>query len=190
MMQPGDWRHALPRGRTQGISTIGTRLLHGILLGIVSLAAGCATGRIVGETYRDPEAGFQVRLPPAGWQPRTLDGATLSFVAPELRAGMALRVDCRTAEPGELPWVARHLFFGLQNTQVQGRETIRLHDATAVRTRLRARQDDQPVEVEGVTFRRAGCLYDFIYVAPPAPFPQGRADFEAFVQSWTPLAGR
>lgn len=180
----------MPRGRTQGISSIGTRLLHGILLGIVSLAAGCATGRIIGETYRDPEAGFQVRLPPAGWQPRSLDGATLSFAAPELRAGMALRVDCRTAEPGELPWVARHLFFGLQNTQAQGRETVRLHDATAVKTRLRAWLDDQPVEVEGVTFRRAGCLYDFIYVAPPGVFPQGRADFEAFVQSWTPLAGR
>jgi hypothetical protein len=180
----------LLRGRTQGISIIGTWLLHGILLGIASLAAGCATGRIVGETYRDPEAGFQVRRPPAAWQPQTLDGAVLSYVLPELRAGLALRVDCRTAEPGELPWVARHLFFGLQNTQVQGRETVRLHDAAAVQTRLRARLDDQPVEVEGVTFRRAGCLYDFIYVAPPVAFPQGRADFEAFVQSWTPLAGR
>jgi hypothetical protein len=174
MMTLSDWRHVLPRGRAQGIRTIGTWLLGGILLGIASLAAGCATGRIAGETYRDPEAGFQVRLPPAAWQPRTLDAAALSFVSPELRAGMALRVDCRTAEPGELPWVARHLFFGLQNTQVQGRDRL----------------DDQPVEVEGVTFRRAGCLYDFIYVAPPAAFPQGRADFEAFVQSWTPLAGR
>lgn len=180
----------MPRGRSQGIRTVGTRLFHGILLAIVSLAAGCATGQIVGETYRDLEAGFQVRLPPAAWRPRTLDGATLSFGAPAWRAGMALRVDCRTAEPGELPWVARHLFFGLQDTQVQGRETVRLHDATAVQTRLRARLDDQPVEVEGVTFRRAGCLYDFIYVAPPAVFPQGQADFEAFVQSWTPLAGR
>jgi hypothetical protein len=158
------------------------------LLGIVSLAVGCATGRIVGETYRDPEAGFQVRLPPASWQPRPLDEAALSFASPELLAGMALLVDCRMPERGELPWVARHLFFGLQDRQVQGRETVRLHDAPAVRTHLRARLDDKPVEVEGVTFRRAGCLYDFVYVAPPAAFPQGRADFEAFVESWRPLA--
>jgi len=159
-------------------------------VGIVSVAAGCATGRIVAETYRDPENGFQVRLPPVVWQLRSLDGAALSFASPELQAGMALRVDCRTAEPGGLPWVARHLFFGLQDMHIQGRETVRLHDAMAVQTRVRARLDDRPVEVEGVTFRRAGCLFDFIYVAPPAAFPQGRADFEAFVQSWTPLAER
>jgi len=103
---------------------------------------------------------------------------------------MALQVHCRSAEPGELPWVARHLFFGLRDADIQNRDTIRVLDATAVRTHLRARLDDQPVEVEGVTFRHAGCLYDFTYVAPPSIFPQGRADFEAFVRSWTPLAER
>jgi len=41
-----------------------------------------------------------------------------------------------------------------------------------------------------VTFRRARCLYDFIYVAPPAAFPQGHPDFDAFVQSWAPLSER
>lgn len=180
----------MSRRRTLEIRTIGLWLLTGFLLGIVSIATGCAAGRIVGDTYRDPESGFQVRLPSAAWHLQALDGAALSFASPELRAGMALRADCNTPEPGELPWVARHLFFGLQDTQIQRRETIRLHDAIAVQTLLRARLDDQPVEVEGVTFRRAGCLYDFIYVAPPAAFPQGRADFETFVQSWTPLAER
>jgi hypothetical protein len=190
MVKLRDWSRALSRGRSQGIRTVAAWLLGGILLGIVSLAAGCATGRIVGGMYRDPEAGFQVRLPRAVWQLQSMDGAALSFASAELQAGMALRVDCHTPESGGLPWVARHLFFGLQDMQIRGRETVRLHDAMAVQTRVRARLDDRPVEVEGVTFRRAGCLYDFIYVAPPAVFPQGRADFEAFVQSWSPLAER
>jgi hypothetical protein len=178
----------LCRRRIQGIRTVGTCVLGGILLGILSLAAGCATGQIVGDMYRDSENGFQVRLPPPPWQLRSLDGATLSFLSPEYRAGMALRVDCGRTEQGELPWVARHLFFGLQNADILGQDTIRVLDATAVRTRLRARLDDQPVEVEGVTFRRSGCLYDFTYVAPPNIFPQSRTDFEAFVQSCSPLA--
>lgn len=181
---------AVGRGRTHGIRIVGTWLWGGLLLGIVSLAPGCAAGRIVGDTFRDPENGFQVRLPPGPWRLQSLDGATLSFVSPALRAGMALRVDCSSPEPGELPWVARHLFFGLQETHIQGSETVRLGDAMAVRTRLRARLDGTPVEVEGVTFRRSGCLYDFIYVAPPATFPQGRPDFETFVQSWMPLSER
>lgn len=157
---------------------------------MVALAAGCATGRIVGDTYRDSRAGFQVHLPRAGWQLRSLDGAALSFASPDLRAGMALRVDCNSPEAGPLPWVARHLFFGLQDARILGQQTVRLHGVAAAETRLRARLDRMPVEVEGVTFRRSGCLYDFIYVAPPATFPQGRADFESFVQSWTPLQER
>jgi hypothetical protein len=173
-----------------GIRISATWLLGGILLAIASLGTGCATGRIVGDTYRDAGRGFQVQLPPAPWQPRPLDGAVLSFVSPELRAGMALQADCLGGEPGELPWVARHLFFGLQDADIQGQETIQVLDAAAVRTRVRAHLDDQPVEVEGVTFRRTGCLYDFTYVAPPPVFPQGRADFEAFVQSWRPLGER
>ena len=172
------------------IRTVGAWCLRGIVLGIVLLLAGCATARIVGDTYRDPERGFQVRLPPAPWQVQTLDGAAVSLVAPDLRAGMALNVDCPGGEPGELSWVARHLFFGLQDADIQESDTIRVLDITAVRTHVRARLDNQPIEVEGVTFRRAGCLYDFIYTAPPAAFPQGRTDFEAFVQSWTPLTER
>lgn len=55
----------------------------------------------------------------------------------------------------------------------------------------------------GALFLSAGCAtgritaetyrdsdYDFIYVAPPAAFPQGRPDFEAFVNSWTPFTER
>jgi len=169
---------------------VGTWLVRGIVLGVLCFSAGCATGRIVGDIYRDPGRGFQVRLPPAPWRLQPQDGAGVSFVSPEIRAGMALHVDCHGGEPGELPWVARHLFFGLQDTDLQGLDTVQVFDTEAVRTRVRARLDDQPVEVEGVTFRRAGCLYDFAYVAPPTIFPEGRADFEAFVQSWSPLAER
>lgn len=176
--------------RTLRIPTLRRWLLGGLLLATLSLAAGCATARVVGDTYQDLKNGFEVRLPPPGWLPRPLDGAALSFAAAELGAAMALLVDCHTPEPGELPWVARHLFFGLEDKRIQERDTVRLHGTIAVRTRLHARLDDAPMEVEGVTFRRAGCLYDFIYAATPAAFPEGRPVFEAFVESWAPLPER
>ncbi len=160
------------------------------MAGVLCLGIGCAAGRVVNGTYQDSERGYQVRLPVAPWLPRPMDGATLSFESPELRAAMALLVDCRAPEVGELPWVARHLFFGLREKQIQAQEFFRRHDADGVRTRLQARLDGATVEVEGITYRRAGCLYDFIYVAPPTNFPLGRPDFEAFVESWAPLAAR
>ncbi len=42
-------------------------------------------------------------------------------------------------------------------------------------------------EVEGVTARRGDCLYDFMYVAPPATFAEGQTDLQAFLESWSPL---
>ncbi len=172
------------------IGRLATCWLGALLLGALSLVSACAAGRTAGEVYQDHRNGFQVRLPREAWLPTPLDGAALSFGSPELGAAMGLLVECRTAEPGDLPGVARHLFFGLAEKQIQEREDVRLHDASGVRTRLRARLDGAPVEVEGVTIRRAGCLYDFMYAAPPAAFPKGRPDFEAFVQSWAPLSER
>ncbi|HSB70016.1 MAG TPA: hypothetical protein VLT62_11840 [Candidatus Methylomirabilis sp.] len=151
------------------------------------LLVGCATGRIVDGTYRDPALGYEVRLPPSPWVLAPLDGAVLSFKAPALRAAMALDVECRNPEPGELPWVARHLFFGLRDERPQEREVIHVSGAEAIRSRLLATLDGVPVEVEGVTARRGGCLYDFMYAAPPTEFSRGRPDFLTFVNSWIPL---
>jgi hypothetical protein len=139
--------------------------------------------------YRDSAQKFQVRVPPAPWASRPLDGAAVSVELPDRHTGMALLADCQSPEPGELPWVARHLFFGLQERRLQDRQAVRLHDTPGVRTRVSATLDGQPVLVEGLTLRRAGCLYDFIYVAPPDVFPHRRDDFEAFVDSWAPLVG-
>ena len=181
-------RGVLPE-KGRGIPPIRMRRLGGILVGLVLLTTGCATGRIVGDMYRDSVHGFQVRLPPSPWHPMSLEGAAVAFASPALEAGMAFRADCCAPEAGDLSSVSRHLFFGLQGTEVQSHETFSLHGTTAMETRVRARLNDRPVDVDGVTFRRAGCLYDFMYVAPPAAFQQGRPDFEAFVQSWTPIEG-
>jgi hypothetical protein len=100
---------------------------------------------------------------------------------------MALLAECKEPEAGELRGVGRHLYFGLQDKQVQAQEPVQLQGVPGLRTRLSATLDGRPVEVEGITLRHAGCLLDFLYVAPPAAFPGGRGDFETFVDSWTPL---
>ncbi len=160
-----------------------------LLLALIWTAA-CAGGSVRDGTYRDADHRFSVRLPPARWQPASVEGATLAFRAPDLDAGMGLRADCNGPEPGPLPWVARHLFFGLTDKQFHAGEQTARTDAGAVRTRLRARLDGRPVEVDAVTLRSQSCLYDFMYVAPPDRFEAGRPDFDAFVQSWSPGPAR
>jgi hypothetical protein len=156
-------------------------------LGLLLLSA-CAAGPIGEGMYRDPRDRFTIQRPPTRWQPLPVEGAAFAFRSPELAAVIGLRVDCSNPEPGPLPAVARHLFFGLSQAEIETREPVVLSGASGMRTRLRARLDDRPVEVDGITVRLQGCLYDFMYVAPPDRFERGRADFDAFVASWTPRA--
>jgi len=158
-----------------------------MLLAGLALSA-CAAGSVRDGTYRDPQNRFTVSLPPARWQPVSLDGAGLAFRAPALGAGIGLRADCHSPESGPLPAVARHLFFGLIDKQIEAHEFVSVADAHGVRTRLNARLDDRPVTVDGVTVRRGPCLYDFVFVAPPEHFENARPDFDAFLRSWTPSA--
>lgn len=162
-------------------------LLLALLLGA---AGACAAPRVTDGVYRDPDGRFQIRLPAAGWHPAGLEGAALALRSPELGAAMALLAECERPESGELPWVARHLFWGLRETRVRERRRVELRGIPALQTRLAARLDGIPVEVEGLTLRHAGCLVDFAYVAPPATFARGQGDFRAFVESWMAPAGR
>jgi len=141
-----------------------------------------------GGLYRDSARGFEVRLPSAPWTVYSLPGATLSLRNLDRGAAVALLAECKVPERGDLRWVGRHLYFGLQDKQVQAQEELQLHGLPGLRTRLSATLDGRPVEVEGITLRHAGCLFDFAYVAPPAGFGGGLGDFRSFVESWTPLA--
>ena len=180
------WRAGRARhGRTRRIPIFTAWQRAALTIASLLTVSACATGTIRDGMYRDPQGRFTVRVPPARWQPVSLAGAALSFRAPDLDAGIVLRVDCSGSESGPLPSVARHLFFGLQDKRVDGREPIAVSDASGVRTRLRARLDDRPVEVDGVTVQRGECLYDLMYVAPPRRFEEGRRDFDAFIGSWT-----
>ena len=175
--------------RSQRIRTFVRSRLAGLALVIGAFGAGCATTPVVGALFRDTAQGFEVRLPDAPWSVHPLPGAKLALRNLDRGAAMALLTECKAAEAGELPGVGRHLYFGLQDKQVQGQEPVQLQGVPGLQTRLSATLDGRPVEVEGITLRHAGCLLDFVYVAPPAAFPGGRGEFQAFVDSWRPLTG-
>jgi hypothetical protein len=150
--------------------------------------AGCAGSRLVGGVFQAAENRYAIRPPGNPWVPLSQEADRLAFQTPEGRATIALLQDCESPERGELGWVARHLFFGLRERETQARETIEVAGIRGVRTQLAARLEDAPVEVEAVTLRHGGCLYDFVYVADPDVFAAARPAFEAFVGSWMPRA--
>jgi hypothetical protein len=141
---------------------------------------------MLGGVFHAGEHRYRIRPPGAPWETISSDQDRLAFRRPDGRAAMALLRDCDEPEPGALPWVARHLFFGLRDRDVQRQERTALGGRPAVRTRLTARLEGAPVVVEAVTLRHAGCLYDFVCVAHPEAFGAARAEFAAFLESWVP----
>jgi hypothetical protein len=143
---------------------------------------------MVGGVFHAAENRYEIRPPENPWVPLSREAERLAFQSPDGRATIALFQDCEQPERGELAWVARHLFFGLRERRTREREAAEVAGVRGLRTRLEARLDDSPVEVEAVTLRHGGCLYDFVYVADPEVFATARPEFEAFLGSWMPLA--
>ncbi len=49
---------------------------------------------------------------------------------------------------------------------------------------IRGRRDGADVTVEAVVLKGERCVHDFLYVAPPGEFENGRQDFRLFVESF------
>ncbi len=157
------------------------------LAAALTLALGaCAGRRIVDGVYRAP-SGYRVTVPGAAWE-----------VAPDSRADLELRH--RTAPVGMLanavcdPAVARrgwdvlaqHLLIGMRDREVVEAGEAPVNGRVASHRVLegRMRQTDDRVRIESYTLKGDRCVYDLLYVAPPAAFDAWRGDFQRFVESF------
>lgn len=161
-----------------------------VVLGLILLATGCATGRITGDSYVDEFKGFRMPLPPRDWQPVPVEGADIAFRRTGGAGTMGVHADCRDPEAGPLRAVARHLFFGLRALRILEQQPLSVDRTEALRTVIIGELRGEPVQVESVEIRRPGCLYDLILTAPPAEFAADRPAFERLVGGWTLLPRR
>ena len=102
-------------------------------------------------------------------------------------AGMAINAVCDDAASRRPAGVlARQLHIGLRDRRTIERTTVEVAGRSASRTLLEGRLESEStrVRVESLSMTDARCLYDFLYVAPPAAFEATRGDFTTFVDSF------
>jgi len=149
--------------------------------------AGCAsgdTGRVANGTFSSTK-GYQVRLPPAGWNVTTNPTADLELRRTAPSGAMLVDASCGGAEiDRSLPVLARHLTIGLTNRQTVESDTWTIGTLPAAHRVIRGRRDGADVMVEAVVLKGERCVHDFLYVAPPADFEIGRHDFRRLVESF------
>lgn len=131
--------------------------------------------------------GYRVALPVGREWEVVPDGrADLELRRPASRVGILANATCEGKPPARpLAVLARHLTFGLQGREVLEQSELTLAGHPAVRVLLKGRLDGAPVEVAAYVVKGERCVYDLVYVAPPAEFAGGRAAFDAFLSSFS-----
>jgi len=149
------------------------------------LVSGCAVKRIENGVYHSSK-GYRVAIPKAEWS--LVDGgpADLALRHHGSSAGMAVNAVCAGAAPRRAADVlARQLHIGLRDRRTIERATTEVAGRPASRVVVEGRlEDSASVRIESLSMRDERCLYDFLYVAPPAAFEAARADFSTFVDSF------
>ena len=156
-------------------------------LAALTLALGaCAGRRLVDGVYRAP-AGYRVTVPGVAWEVAAASRADLELRHRSAPAGMLANAVCDPAVTRR-GWdvLAQHLLIGMRDREVVEAGEAPVNGRVASHRVLegRMRQSDDRVRIESYTLKGERCVYDLLYVAPPAAFEAWRGDFRRFVESF------
>ena len=153
-------------------------------LGLGLLLAGCSASRIENGTFTSAK-GYQVGLPRDGWRVEPGETADLQLRRTAPPGAMLVDATCGGVElERPITVLARHLTFGLTNRQTVESDTWTVGGRPAAHRVVRGRRDGAEVAVEAVVLKGERCVHDFLYVARPGEFEDGRRDFRVLVESF------
>jgi hypothetical protein len=156
------------------------------MLSAVLLVSGCAVKRLENGVYHSSK-GYRVTIPGHEWVPFDESPADLELRHRGSPAGMAVHAVCEGAAPRRgTDVLGRQLLIGLRDRAVLERGSIEIAGRPASRAVLDGRLEGSTarVRMETLVMTDGRCVYDFMYVAPPATFEATHADFTRFVDSF------
>jgi hypothetical protein len=157
-----------------------------VALGVaVAAVGGCAGPRIRDGVFHS-DKGYTVAVPGAAWQLVRDSRADLEFRHGTEPAGMLVKASCGDVpQRPSLEALARHLLAGMRERALVSAEKISVNGKLAYHAVLDGRvEGEDRVRVELYVMRDERCLYDFLYVAPPASFDEWRPAFERLVETF------
>ena len=117
---------------------------------------------------------------PGPWRRVSIDGADLAYRDEPRDASVLFDVRCARGSDAPLAVLTEHLIMGTTARDFVSQETVPLDHREALHTLMRAKLDGVPMQYDIFVMKKDGCVYDLVYVAPPARFTAGAADFERF----------
>jgi hypothetical protein len=154
-------------------------------LGLLLVLAGCSsTARVESGTFHSAK-GYRVAVPAAGWTVDPDAAADLQLKRTAGPAAMLVDASCASRlRDRSLAVLARHLTFGLTDRHTVESDTWTVDGRPAAHRVIRGRRGGMEVTVEAVVLKGGRCVHDFLYVARPGQFEEGRRDFRVLVESF------
>ena len=146
-------------------------------------ACGGARSSWDGAAYRDGKVAFEMPGVPAGWTQLSVAHASLAFRDEAHDASVLINARCGGKDDDTpLAALVNHLVMGTTERKVSLEETVPFDAREALHTRMAAKLDGVPRGFDLYVLKKDGCVYDFVYVAPPDRLEEGVTLFEAFVR--------
>jgi hypothetical protein len=156
-----------------------------VAVGVTFALVGCAGRRLDRGVYRS-EHGYRITIPGPAWNVVEDSRADLELRREDGRVAMLVSATCgATVVRRQYADLARHLLLGLRDRETLENAETSLAGHGGVHMVMEGRmQESGRVRIETYTVKDDRCVYDLLYVAPPADFDSSRDDFARFVRSF------
>ena len=147
------------------------------LLLIALLTVACNKAHRQSARY---EGRYRLESPGPGWDRVQPGGADRAWFNADTSASIYFDSNCLARyEDGRLPDLLTHLTFGIAEGEPLREETLMLDGREALLRMHAGHIDGVQVHIGAVVTKKNECLYDGLYIAPPARFDDG---WNSFVQ--------
>jgi hypothetical protein len=159
----------------------------GPVLALLAVFSGCTpVPAFDGTVFRKDGVAFRVPPRPSDWRAIRVDEASLAFRDDPRDASILVNGRCGV-EDAPLLALTNQLIMGTTEREVEAQDTLPFDGREALHTRMRAKLDGVPMLYDIYVLKKDGCVYDFVYVAPPPLAEAGLAAFERFVSDFHTL---
>lgn len=154
---------------------------------LLTLAAACAKNGVFRDgVYADDSVRYRVGTLSGAWNRVAETGGQIAFIERSTTATILAHAVCGALD-APLGVLTQHLLIDFTEKRFLSRKTIPFADREALRSRVLAKLDGVPVEIDSVVLKKDGCVFDLTYSAPPAHFAARHQDFEGFLQGFQKL---
>lgn len=150
--------------------------------------AGCGgtQERFDGATFHDGKVSFRVNAVPGSWERIAVTDASLAFRDASHDGSVLVNGRCgeRGVDDTPLSALTGHLVMGTTEREFDTEVVMPLDSREALHTQMKAKLDGVKMAYDIFVLKKDGCVYDFVYVAPPDRIHAGAAEFQRFVMGF------